>query len=513
MNKKEILEYCLKIGFQISPGVLDQVAKKENPMNYLKNILEKINLYEKVPLVISTDTIESLNGKKNQEFPYIEPVTSKIELKKPDLNSETNNVIHALNKDLPINVEILEDPTGKLLGTGKIEDFISYFRDRYEKLKIILRKQEYQNALTINEAKNRVNEVVKIISIIRDLTKTNSGNYILELEDYSGTISARAYKNNEEIMKNMEHVMLDQVLGITGIIKKSQENEILIIREIAWPNVPLKRNIKTAEFPIFAALISDTHFGSKKFMKKQFQNFIDWLNGNTPDPKYKYFSERIKYLIVAGDIVDGVGVYPSQQEDLEILDIKEQYNYAAEWFNKIPNHVHVIITPGSGHDAVRRALPHPAIPKKYAKSLYNLKNVIMLGNPAYFTLESVKFYVTHGDSFDDLIISIPHLSYEKSTESMVEMLRSRHIAPIYGLKTGIAPEREDHLVIKEVPDVFHTGHSHILDINSYRNILLINSGCFQDQTSYMKEKGIIPKPALVPIINLQTLELTVMNFN
>ena len=87
------------------------------------------------------------------------------------------------------------------------------------------------------------------------------------------------------------------------------------------------------------------------------------------------------------------------------------------------------------------------------------------------------------------------------------------MAPIYGLKTGIAPEKEDFLVIKEIPDVFHSGHSHIIDIKSWRNILLVNSGCFQSQTSFMKEKGIIPKPALVPLINLQTLEPILMNFN
>lgn len=513
MNKKEILEYCLKTGFQITPSLLDKVVKQEDPLTYLKKILAKMSLSQKIPLVISKDSIELISETKPQETPKIEPeIVQKLD-EITDAVPINDTSISSFNKDLPINIEILEDPTGKLLGTGKVEDFVSYFRDRYEKLRNILRKQEYRSAIPINEAKDRVDEVVKVISIIRDLTKTNSGNYILELEDITGTIPARAYNGNEELMKKMDRLMLDQVVGVTGIIKSSNETNKLIIRDLTWPSVPLKRSKKLAASPIFAALISDTHFGSKKFMKQQFNNFINWLNGDANDPKYKYYSSRVKYVVIAGDLVDGIGVYPSQKEDLEILDIKKQYDYASNWLSKIPKYIHIIIIPGAGHDAVRRAMPFPAIPKKYAKELYKLKNVTMLGNPAFFTLESVKFFVTHGDSFDDLIISIPHLSYEKTTLSMIEMLRCRHIAPIYGLKTGIAPEREDLLVINEIPDVFHAGHSHVLDISSWRNILLVNSGCFQDQTSYMKEKGIIPKPAFVPLINLQTLEPIVLDFN
>ena len=34
---------------------------------------------------------------------------------------------------------------------------------------------------------------------------------------------------------------------------------------------------------VFSILISDLHIGSKFFMEKEFQSFLEWLNGNDRD--------------------------------------------------------------------------------------------------------------------------------------------------------------------------------------------------------------------------------------
>ena len=531
MNKKEILEFCLDSGFQVNPNTLDFIKNQKDPKKFLTEMLKKFSLKDKIPLIISIEALNSLNEEKLEVKPEIQLASIKKSINEekishplsPELveitpkSDEIMVEIHdsdAFNIHHKANIEINQDPTGALLGTGTVEDFVLCFRNRYDKLKKILIKQQRDiRPISIQAAKGAVDEFIYVIAMIRDLTKTNSGNYILELEDPTSTIQAFIYKNREELYNETSHLMLDQVIGIKGKIKQSKDGKSLIINEIIWPNIPLKRKRNFPTFPIFAALLSDTHFGSKNFQKEKFMKFINWLKGDVSDSRNKYISQKLKYIIIAGDIVDGIGVYPSQYDDLEVKDIYKQYEYAAKWISLIPKHINVIIIPGGAHDAIRKAMPHPAISKKFAKKLYNLKNVTMLGNPAFIKLENVKFLITHGDSFDDMITSIPHLSYEKSTESMIEMLRCRHISPIYGLKTGIAPEREDFLVIDDVPDVFHAGHTHILDIKTYRNTMLVNSGCFQDQTSFMKEKGIIPTVAKVTVINLQTLEPTVLDFN
>ena len=61
---------------------------------------------------------------------------------------------------------------------------------------------------------------------------------------------------------------------------------------------------------------------------------------------------------------------------------------------------------------------------------------------------------------------------------MRELIEKRHLAPIYGERTPLASEYEDHLVIEEIPDIFHTGHVHINSYKKHKGIHMINSGTF-----------------------------------
>ena len=95
---------------------------------------------------------------------------------------------------------------------------------------------------------------------------------------------------------------------------------------------------------------------------------------------------------------------------------------------------------------------------------------------------------------------------------MKEMLRRRHLAPVYGGRTPIAPEASDHLVVETIPDVFVTGHVHGMGVEAYRGSLLINASAWQSQTKYQKSMNFVPDPAKVPIVNLRDLSVKVMDF-
>ncbi|MFX1238874.1 MAG: DNA polymerase II small subunit, partial [Promethearchaeota archaeon] len=105
------------------------------------------------------------------------------------------------------------------------------------------------------------------------------------------------------------------------------------------------------------------------------------------------------------------------------------------------------------------------------------------------------------------------LENEKPTETMKEFLICRHLAPIFGKRTQIAPTSNDWLVIDTIPDIFHTGHIHINGLDKYKNISLVNSGCFQAQTDFMKSFGIVPTPGRVPIIELDTYKSIELDFS
>ena len=244
------------------------------------------------------------------------------------------------------------------------------------------------------------------------------------------------------------------------------------------------------------------------FMEKEWNNFIDFLNGK--NEKLVKLSKEIKYIIVAGDLVDGVGVYPNQELDLKILLLSEQYKIAGEYFKKIPSSIKIIIAPGN-HDGVRKAEPQPSLKKKYGN--YFPENVVFVSNPSLITIDKIPILIYHGCSIDDLVSEINNVTYKKPTSGMKEMIIKRHLCPIYGKKTIIAPEKKVYMVIEKIPQIFHCGHIHTLGIDRYKNVTLINSGTWQSQTNFQKKVNIIPEPAKVPILNLENGKICIINFN
>ena len=110
------------------------------------------------------------------------------------------------------------------------------------------------------------------------------------------------------------------------------------------------------------------------------------------------------------------------------------------------------------------------------------------------------------------MVTLPNVNHHNVARAMASFLKVRHLAPIYGGKTPIAPEPRDWMVVEQVPDIYHSGHIHVFDYLTYRGVWIINSGCWQRQTSYQKKMGITPIYGVAPLINLQTLNLTPIDF-
>jgi len=249
--------------------------------------------------------------------------------------------------------------------------------------------------------------------------------------------------------------------------------------------------------------MSDIHVGSRTFLEDKWSKVSAWLGGADE------IAGSIRYLVVSGDVVDGIGVYPRQDEELAIDDIYGQYEALARMVADLPDRISVIMLPGN-HDAVRPAEPQPAFPT----SIQNLfdSNVIFAGNPSLLSVEGVRILAYHGRSMDDLVSAIPGMSYARPLDVMKAMLRMRHLAPIYGGKTPIAPEAEDHLIIDEIPDIFATGHVHAAGVDQYRGVVLVNSSTWQAQTPYQKMRNIEPMPARLPIVDLASGQAIVREF-
>ena len=433
---------------------------------------------------------------------------------KPKGSAKSTVAFNPIAKDYDAQFEILKDPTGKLYTNGTYKDFYDLTFDKFIRLRKLMRKRtEVHAADNINNILRLSNKVeVSVLGLVNKIRKTKNGNYILALEDLTGLINVLVKKGSENQdqlnIKIAERTLSDQMVYIEGTYNPGENRRSSIIygNYISKIDVPRDYEPNVSHDPLSIALISDIHIGSKEFELKLWTRFIDLLNGRIGNKIQKEYAGKIKYLIINGDLVDGIGIYPSQQSDLTITNIYKQFDKATEMLSEIPEYIKIFYSSGN-HEPVRNAIPRPAVPKKYSEGLINL-GVECIGNPSIVQTHGVNTLIFHGDSMLDMNMLIPGLENDKSVETMKEYLKCRHLAPIFGKKTQIAPISKDWLTIDKVPDIFHTGHIHINDMGSYNKIMLVNSGCFQSQTDFMKSLGIHPTPGILSIIDLDTLKGT-----
>ena len=392
--------------------------------------------------------------------------------------------------------KVLKDTSNKSYTSGDIGNLIEYFQNRYHKLSNILSKRpELRTWQKINEVTDNQTDL-NLIVMITDIRSTKNGHYFIEVEDDTGSMPVLVSKDNDQLIRAAKNLMKDEVIGI--IAQKRPGNELAICQNIIDPGVP---RVARKEVDFGTVFTSDIHIGSSTFLEDAFTRFVRWINGDFGNEEQREMANNVKYMIIGGDIVDGIGVYPNQDKELAIKDITAQYDEAARLVGDIRSDVKIIITPGN-HDASRVAEPQPAVPEKYAKSLYQLNNVEFLSNPSMVSLDGLEVLIYHGRGIDDMVMGSNDFSHERNDLVMKEFLNKRHLAPLYGERTPLASELEDHLVIDRVPDVLHTGHVHINTYANYKGIHCINSGTFQTQTEFQKIYNIVPTPAEVPIIDV-----------
>ncbi len=522
--RDRILNFLANKDTLIAPEAMDYVLKKREPIQYMEGILDNIKT---PPLILTIEHLQKVEALiktagaqvssldipvpgdiEEEKKPSIKPIVD-LPIKERKLDNFAKSGVFAMEQALecsdsefPNGIRIIKDLTGSSTCEGTIGDFKQYFNDRFKTLKkIIKEKRQMVGAREISSV-NKVDGPIKIIGMVSDIRMTKNGHKMIVLEDESETISVLLGKDSNLAS---DSTVLDEVIGIIG--SKIRDGGLLLAEELVRPDVNVNRVQNRAKEQMYAAFVADIHVGSKMFLKEEFEDFLGWLAGN--NGRMRDVGEKVRYIIVPGDTVDGIGIYPEQEEELAIDDIYGQYEELARLLSKVPKRIQVIMLPGN-HDAVRPAEPQPTFPKEI-RELFS-ENVTFLGNPSYFSLQGVEVLAYHGRSMDDFIKALPSLDYSEAIKIMIEMLKKRHLVPIYGGRTPIAPEHKDYLVIERIPDIFVTGHGHSTGMTKFRGITLINASAWQSQTNYQKMHNFIPDPAKVPIFNLHTGEATIMDF-
>ncbi len=418
-------------------------------------------------------------------------------------------VMHELYDGEPINqdsyVEIIKNYDGET-SSGKPSDWVTYFNDRFKRLRDLLLIKDSSGIVSVSAIRDMPQgSDVKTIAMVSNISISPVKKYtVFDIEDSTGSYRGILTSQDQDLLA-------DQVV----LIKGRKFKDALFIKEIVYPDIQVKDSKPKEIEDSYALFMSDIHVGSKLFAKDAFELFLKWINQEVSE--YSSIAKLVKFIVISGDLVDGVGVYPNQEKELEIKGLREQYEAFFSLFDKVPKRIKLLISQGN-HDATHIAEPQPKLDPRFSEPVYRLQNAIMLSNPYQVNLviggSKTNLLSYHGFSipyYADTIQKYNKMNPQDIEEIMKLHLKSRHLAPTHG-SSQVVPLTRDYLVIDETPDIYATGHIHKVLASKYKETILINSSCWQYQTSYQKKYGMNPDIAKIPIVNLRDKTFQILDF-
>lgn len=507
-----IIDFFAERGVFLEPEAAEHLQRHADPTRHAERVL---TAFLEVPFYLTLSQLleaESLLPPEPQralplQFQPAAPPMVPLARAEPPVPSSNAKPLAA---EYDAEIRILRDASHEIAPTGDVKDFVQYFNDRLANLtRLLRRRREVANAVPVARAKDTATEV-QLIGMLTDVSKrAKSGHRFLELEDTSGECTLLVHPSRPDLVELADTLLKDEVIGV--VAKPTKDGSLFVVDQILRPDLPLQTERMHAEAPLYAAFLGDVHLGSRTFLADQFRRMIRWLHGSEGSLRERSIASQIKYLVLPGDIVDGVGVFPGQEESLLIPEVHAQYRALAKELERIPKHVSLVVLPGN-HDASRPSEPQPALGPEI-QSYFHAIDARFVSNPSLFALHGVTTFAYHGFSMVDFATNVPNSSVDRPLEIMKQMLQCRHVAPLYGGKTPLSPEARDLLVIDPVPDVFVTGHVHVAAVGQYKGVTLVNGGTWQSQTSYQRMRNVTPTPALMPIVNLSNLSATMIDFS
>jgi len=491
-----------------------------------KKIIDILMSYK---ILVDRDLLTLINSLTSDELNILEDnILENTIISKDNLINLINDIKKGIfKKIIKPSVQVIDSFDELVTKKRDINDFISHFRERYKQISKILRgREELSDVLSINRIMSKEEDSkVSLIGMVYDKSETKNGNIILDIEDLTGVIRVIITKRNQDLFERAKDIVNDEVIGLIGFYQVTRngkyKNQVIFGNEIFWPDVPLNKELKKSPDESYAIFLSDIHVGSIDFLPYKFEKFCKWLAGEF-DFDTKIDVKKIKYLFLAGDVIEGIGIYPGQDNELTIKDIIGQYDEVARLLKKIPERIKIIICPGN-HDATSLAEPQPPLSKDLAGSLYDMKNVYLVSNPALVNIHKSNDFpgfdvlLYHGYSFDNYVANVDSIrtsgGYHRADLLMEFFLKRRHLSPTHGFTPYVADPKKDNLVISKAPDFFVTGHIHYSSVSNYKNITLICGSCWQGKTSFQLKTGHDPEPARVPVVNLQTRKVDLLIFD
>ncbi len=512
--KKRIIQTLMSKDILVTEEILDRLDTVEGIEDERAiSRLEKDNT-----LILDDDFYDTISNGEIDRKGYDWNITELPKKETDDMRPKEEEKHYELEEEDESPVKVIYNYKGSPK-KREVSDFAQLFKRRYYSIMNMLRaRKEMDGILSISRlSKKQQKESVAFVGMVSDRSETANGNIVLTLEDDTGLIKVIVTKNNQDLFTIANDIVYDEVVGVTGMMG----DNVVFANNILFPDVPLSKELKKSPKDEYVLFISDLHFGSKYFMWEEWNRFVRWISGEIGSDKHKDIISKIKYLVIGGDLVEGIGTYPGQENDLTTKDLYSQYDIFMQELKKFPKGMKKILIPGN-HDAVRIADPQPPIPEKYLKEAYDMPEVHVLSSPSIVNIGSCEGFsgldllLYHGYSFTYYAETIPSIrdngGMTRADLILRFYLQRRHLGITHNALQYV-PDSHDALLISQVPDVLVTGHIHRTMADMYRNVTILNCSTWLSMTDYQEKVGLEPQPARAILMSMKTRKMKILNFN
>lgn len=487
----------MEYNYNIATDALDYLIQNNISEEILR---ESIKLFPKNIPVIKLKTVKKFveDFEVQTQITIEEKKESKYTAKPPieDRQEDTLTFKSSESKYPLSQIKIEMDIPEKTYDKPDIVPFRRLFQDRFERLSNILitHFNKIDSVLKRNLLPEEIprNKGGILLGMVQDTRVLHTNKFVIQLEDPESEIITNCVMvQDSKSFPEYRDILRDSVIGISGVLPKNFKGGNITAfwgKDVIRPSFSQIQFNPTSE-PHKLLFIADLHFGSKYFSRSIFAKLINFLNLK---------SEEISALIIAGDLVDGVGRFSDQKQEIIAHSLQAQYEGLATLLKEVPSHIQIMVIPGE-HDATQTILPQPGIDKQIGRPLFELPNLKSYGNPLRFSIEDLKFLVFHGQGNDMLFQK--HRQHEPTNliSGIQHLLEYRHLCPEYGSFNPLAPFRKDYLVIDEIPNVIISGHFHQAQFMEYKGVKIVTCGTFKRGS---EKKAHLEKEASIGVISI-----------
>ena len=151
-----------------------EFIKREEKEQFVKKSDEDVE--EKLKQLISKEEKkEDFDAERAKRYENITKIRESV-----------SSRIKWIAKDIDAIIEIYDDSdvSGKSTCTGTIEDFVKYFRDRFERLKVFIERKAQRKRYPLKDIKKMKGQKdAFVVGIVSDVDTAKNGNLIVRIED------------------------------------------------------------------------------------------------------------------------------------------------------------------------------------------------------------------------------------------------------------------------------------------------------------------------------------------